>query len=328
MNDDLANPSDDDFWNYKIIDSPPVVTFYYTPDECKARFSANDFHVLFENHLNNLLKLVDSNQTFFQTEITLLKKLVYKSWNSLRKERAMQSMQKLKRLLNSYEEIKFEELIKKMKDLVTPDQMQISFNKRSLPSREVFEHFTVRIYGVFRLLEYAQSLIRENIFFYLVKSIQIAVFMPNNLLFLGTVSRIYCIIKKYNESIVFVYNCLRQYLHLFKSTNIKWSNKFQIEQLPQRILLNNENENDLNEINLLESKIEQLDLLNLKNNEAVNDLTFNNLQHPNIQDIGVRIERSHGITEPEKSSGSKTSNNSIRFVKWNKILTRYIQKQN
>ena len=194
--DQVNEASAKDIWNYKIIDAPPIVTFDYTLAEYRTSFSSNNFQVIFDQHLNKLFTLIKSNQEFFKTETTLLKKLIFKNWNSLRKERSMRSMQRLKKVLNSFEEFQFENLLKTMIDLIDSRQIQYSLNKKSLPSKEVFEHFLVRIYGVFRLLEFAQMLIRENIFFYLVKSIQMAVFMPNNLLFLGTVSRIYCVVKK------------------------------------------------------------------------------------------------------------------------------------
>jgi len=101
-------------------------------------------------------------------------------------------------MLATFENLKFIELLKQLDGLTArTKQSQFSSSKfRLLPSREIFEHFLARVYGAYRMFKFMLSLIREKIFFFLVKSIQMAVFMPNNLIFLGTVSRIYCLLKK------------------------------------------------------------------------------------------------------------------------------------
>ncbi len=187
-----------DAWNLKCLDGPPVVTFDYSSEEYEARFRFNNFHVLFEQHLQKLISLMETSSSIFLTEKSLLEKLIYKNWNALRKEKSMQSMQRLKRMLATFENLKFIELLKQLDGLTARSrQTQFSSSKfRSLPSREVFEHFLARVYGAYRMFKFMLSLIREKIFFFLVKSIQMAVFMPNNLIFLGTVSRIYCLLKK------------------------------------------------------------------------------------------------------------------------------------
>ncbi len=189
---------DSDSWNLKCLDGPPVVTFDYSSEEYQTRFRIDNFQVLFKQHLQSLVYLMDSSSYVLLTEKSLLEKLIYKNWNSLRKEKSMQSIQRLKRMLKTYEQLKFIELLRKIDELTFKNEkVNLSdYKKISLPSREILEHFLTRIYGVYRMFNFMLDLIREKIFFFLVKSIQMAVFMPNNLIFLGTVSRIYCILKK------------------------------------------------------------------------------------------------------------------------------------
>lgn len=198
---DQACPTNTDPWNHKFIDGPPIVTFDYSPTEYDVRFAKTSCLVILQQHLQKLLGLIEINRPLFVTERTLLEKLIYKNWNSLRKEKAMQSLRRLRMVLNSFEQMNFISVLKTMGDLLASAEKPLysidpEASKKSLPSREVFEHFTVRLYGVFRLLEFAQQLIRDHIFFNIVKSIQMAVFLPNNLLFLGTISRLYSMIKK------------------------------------------------------------------------------------------------------------------------------------
>ena len=195
---DAISPSDKDIWNLKQLDGPPIVTLDYTLPEYEASFTSTSFRLLLEQHLQKLIFLMESNRPTFLLEKSLLEKLIYKNWNSLRKERAVQSMRRLKKVLNSFETLELIDIVRRVNDLTSSaaNDMCHLGKLRTLPSREVFEYFIVRIYAAYRLIEFALELIRKDIFFNLVKSIQMAVFMPNNLLFLGTVSRIYCILKK------------------------------------------------------------------------------------------------------------------------------------
>ena len=94
-----------------------------------------------------------------------------------------------------------------------------------------------------------------------------AVFLPNNILFLSIVARIFCILKKYKELIVFVYNCLRESINLFKSTSIKWHQEFNVDQLPYNIsnsdnLINDQNisklANKFSKTNKIEESISEI----------------------------------------------------------------------
>ena len=92
-------------WNFKQLDGPPFVTFDYSSIEYENRFSNTDYHLFFEQHLNKLLDLVEtkSSNEMFKNEKIILEKLIYKNWNPLRKEKSMQLMKMLKRLLVKFE---------------------------------------------------------------------------------------------------------------------------------------------------------------------------------------------------------------------------------
>lgn len=279
-------------WNLKQLDGPPLVTFDYSLIEYENTFSKTNYHLFFEQHLNKLIDLVETKSDLFTNEKIILEKLIYKNWNPLRKEKSMQLMRQLKRLLNKFEQIKLIDLIRSIKDLTISRQT----NNKSLPSKEFNEYFLVRVYSTFKLLEYTIEMIRSQLFIDLMKLIKNAIYLPNNILFVSTVARIYFILKKYKQNITFIYNCLRENIHLFKSTQIEWSNDFKIDQMPIKICcfsneknLNNSN----NELNLVEFEA-------LKINEEV------------LQDIGVKIERN------EK--------NDLLFIKWKKVLLTNIQK--
>ena len=218
MNEKEFNPADTDVWNTKDLSSPPVVTFDYTNVEYMNLFSNTNYHIHFNNQLQQLISLIETSRSTFISEKTIFDKLIYKNWNALRKEKAMQSMRRLKRILNSFEDMKISYLLISLNELTCNPMKQYleTSRKKSLPSKEMFEHFIVRLYSVYQLFEFAKRLIRDKIYFYLVKSIQMAVFLPNNLLFLGTVSRIYCILKKVYFLIVFNLCCLTNNYKLFK----------------------------------------------------------------------------------------------------------------
>ena len=295
-------------WNLKCLNGPPLVTFEYSLAEYEFLFATTNYHIMFEQHSNRLMCLLSTSRSTFETEKSLLEKVIYKNWNALRKEKAMQSMRRLKKVLTSFEAIKLTNLISSMKDLTCT-------TGRSLPSREYLEYFLVRLYAAFKLSEFALTLITQQIFFNLVKSIQMAVFLPNNILFLSIVARIFCLVKKYKESIVFVYNSLRESVGLFKSTSIKWHQEFHVDQLPLNISNSDNSTNDQN-ISELANKLSETNNNNNKIEERITEI-----QNLNLQDMGVRIERTIE-KEPTAEQPSATNNELV----WKKDLIKCAKK--
>ena len=284
-------------WNLKVLDSPPLVTFDYNLKDYDNLFSKTDYCLLFEQHLNKLINLIDTKKILLTNEKTILEKLIYKNWNPLRKEKSMQLMRQLKKQLNKFEQINLSDLVKSVRDLSNSRQQTI----KSLPSREVYEYLLIRLYSAFKLLDYTLEMIKNKLFIHLMKLIHNAIYLANNMLFVSAISRIYFILKKYKQNITFVYNCLREHIHLFKSTSIQWSNQFKIDQLPLNISISNETK--------------RTNEPTTSSNDSNIELTFRQLI--NTEDFGVPIER-----EPEIVLNN--SENEL-FVKWKKILIKNIE---
>ncbi|RNA11833.1 ABC transporter F family member 4-like [Brachionus plicatilis] len=228
--------SDLNLWNLKKVDPPPFVTLDYTKKEFDYLFQATTFSVLFKNHLEKLKILLDSGERYFLSEKQILEKIIFKNWNSLRKEKSFQFMKKLKSLLNNFVDLKFSNLIETINVMTrSVNEPEVKMSKISLPSKEVFEYFLLRLHTVLVLFDHAIFLIRDKIYFYIIKYIKNGIFLSNNLLYMSNTARIYCIIKKYHVQTKFLYNNLREHISLFKSTSIKWSESFNIEDLPTEI---------------------------------------------------------------------------------------------
>ncbi len=259
--------SDSDVWNLKNLDGPPMVTFDYSLSEYESLFSNTEFHSMFEYHLNKLIDLIETKQNFFKNEKLLLEKLIYKNWNPLRKEKYMQQLRQLKKMLSNYEELKLAELSKSIKHMITSRQPTL----KTLPSREVNEYLLVRLCTAFKLLEFTMRLIRDKLYVELMRSIQNAVYLANNYLFLSAVSRIYFVLKKYKQNVMFVYNSLREHIGLFKSTSNDWS-PAKIDNLALKLSTQSikKEKKNLDETELNLAKFERLNL---------------------EEDLGVTIER-------------------------------------
>ena len=285
--------SDSDVWNLKNLEGPPMVTFDYSLSEYDSLFSKTEFHSMFEHHLNKLIDLMETKQNLLYNDKVILEKLIYKNWNPLRKEKYMQQMRQLKKMLNSYEQLNLVDLSNSIKQMITSRQPTL----RTLPSKEVNEYLLVRLCTAFKLLESAIHLIRDKLYFELMKSIQNAIYLANNYLFLSAVSRIYFVLKKYKQNVMFVYNSLREYIELFKSTSNDWS--------PAKI-------GDLSlKLSTQSFEREKTD----KDEKEINLAKFEKL---NLEDYGVKIERDaldldHALAEDD-------------LVEKKKALIRNIQK--
>ena len=276
-----------DLWNQISLETPPLVTFDYSLNEYNHLFSCTDYHLLFEQNLNKLIHLFKNSP--LDDEQNLFEKLIFKNWNPLRKEISMQLMRQLKRLLTKWKQIKLNDLAGSIKEMSISKQESI----KKLPSKEVFEYFLVRLQSAFNLADYIESLIKNKLFIHLMKLIHNAIYLANNILFVSTVSRLYFILKKFKNITLYVYNSLRSYIHLFKSTSIQWSSNFTIDKLPPKLAF--------------EKKIEQ--------NLQIEKKIFSFVDLNQEEDIGVRIERVE-----------VTQSNESEFSKWKKLLLKSINK--
>ena len=109
---------------------------------------------------------------------------------------------------------------------------------------------------------------------------------------------------------MFVYNCLRGNLDSLKSTNIKWSQKFSLDQLPPE-LNDSLDLSDAQSIKLLEEKIDKLDLISIQAGYV-----FEINQQSTEEDLGVCIER----------TSEQTVHKDKDFVKWRRGLLKKCQQ--
>lgn len=301
----MTKANDLNLWNLKIIDPPPFVTLNYTQNEFNDLFKSTNFRFLFKSSLEKLQLLLETGQHFFLSEKQILEKLIFKNWNSLRKEKSLQYMKKLKRLLNDYVNLKFNYLIETINILSRSlDKSEIHRPRISLPSREVFEYLLTRLYTVLNIFDHIIFLIRNKICFYIIKNIKNGIFLSNNLLYLSNIARIYSIIKKYQINSKFLYNSLRENISFIKPTSIKWNESFIIEDLPFFI---NEQRTNLDEI--LEKNT-----TNFENITSVNFIS-------SFQDIGEVIERDpiEQKLKPKCKKKKKNSSSNKRNILFKKI---------
>ena len=214
--------NDSVIWNQKNLDSPPLVTFDYPLSEYNKLFKDTNFNLIFFDHVEKTINLFNKSKILFLNEKSLLEKIIYKNWNPLRKENSLKLMKQLKRIINSFIDLKLDSLLVNIKETSqTRDQTflkNITNNKliKTLPSREIFEYFLVRLVSSHQLLEYGMNLIKSNILIHIMKSIKNAIYLPNNILFMSNLSRLYCFLKKYNQMIILIYNNLRDYINFIK----------------------------------------------------------------------------------------------------------------
>lgn len=294
--------NDLNLWNNKQIDPPPFVTLSYTNTEFNDLFKTNTFSVLFKNYLEKLKNLFESGDYFFLSEKQMLEKLIFKNWNSLRKEKSLQYMKKLKHFLNDFVNFKFNNLVETINIMTgSLDRTNEKKSKISLPSREVFEYFLIRLYAILTLFNHIMFTIRNKICFFIIKYIKNGIFLSNNILYLCNVSRIYCIIKKYQINSKFLYNNLREHIHLFKSTSLKWNESFSLDMLPINVKDTKLNLDDHN----LEQSLENFE-------KNINFSTKN-------EDIGELIDRDsiEKISKPKDKK--KKLNSSKRKILFKKI---------
>lgn len=280
--------TDLNLWNKKSIDSPPFITLEYTKQEYEKLFKNTTFNVLFTNQLELLNRLFSTSKNQFLEEKSILDKLIYKNWNALRKEKSLQNMRKLKRILNSFVDLKLDSLIETISMLSNksvPNQTNVC-----IPSRGVYEYLLVRLFASFNLLQYSVDLIRSKIFFYLIKQIKNAVFLSNNIVYMSTIARLYCFIRKYKQQICFLYNSLREYIELFKSSQVKWSEEFSLDQFPEKLVDKpSEIEFDLNKL-VVENDLITRPIEMMEKNQI--ETSF-----PLEMDLGEKIEREEVILE-------------------------------
>lgn len=218
----IAQDLDINMWNLKNLVSPSFKIIHYSKSQYDRVFGSTNFHLMFADRARELIRLYEKSRDPLQQEKSILESLIYKNWNTLRNERSMQTMKKIKRLLVKLNEMSIDKLTDTILRLLSNNKKTSQTDgKLSLPTREVMQYYLLRLFATYRLLSYGTRLVRFKLEPDLLRQMSNNVFLANNLLYTSAISRIYCIFECYQRSIVLLYNCLREYVGLFDSSNIE-----------------------------------------------------------------------------------------------------------
>lgn len=268
---------DTSIWNMKNLSSPTFKTLEYTKQEYDRLFASTNYHLMFATNLKSTLDLFEKSRSALVDETYILERLIYKNWNALRKERYMQNMKKLKSVLKKFSDLSIDKLSETIQKMATSAISRNNKSNVNLVSREVVEFYAIRLYSAYQLSEYVLRLIRNLLEPDFVRQMRNNVFLSNNLLYLSTISRIYCIIRRYHRSIGHLYNCFRENISLFKSSESEnWIDKELIDQLPMFLMSTSKN----TKLNLSKNLV--IEHLKLKSDE----------EDEEEMDIGIPIQRS------------------------------------
>lgn len=227
-------PTDLSIWNSLSIASPSFRTLEYSRLEYERLFGSTNYHLMFADQVSTLLSVFEKSRVALENEKHVLDRLIYKNWNALRKETSMQKMKKLKRSLQKLSALSIDKLTETIQKLTSVNKTS---QARLLPSQEVFQYYAIRLYSTYRISEYVMRLVRDRLESDLIRQMRNNIFLANNLLYISTVSRIYCIIRSRQRAVAHIYNCLREYLDLFKSSGDEYTlTTSDLEQLPRYIM--------------------------------------------------------------------------------------------
>lgn len=297
--------NDIDVCNIKDLSEPPFVTFDFF-ETSSSSFSSN-FSRLSES-LRDLLRFYDKHKDAYNTEKYLLDKIVYKNWNSLRKEKALENLRKLKRILSTLDKLNLLVVVEKLNDTIASNSQTFFNNKIKLPSKEYCEFVLVRLLSTYKLVDYSLNLIKSSLFFQLTRSIGSAFFLSNHILFLSLIARIYYLFKEKAFHLKNTYNNLRESISKFESTKQKWCHLFQLEKLPIKLTIIDDAQNIT-----IEKQLKEMNLCKIDQSNTHSDLSVEEF-------IGERVEReimneSNGQKQNKSENTKKKKQFSKQFVK-------------
>lgn len=275
-------------WNLKSIDSPPYVRLEYS--YANERETIKKLNLL-QNQIKNLIDTFKNDEKAFKLEMNLLDKIIYKNWNALRKEKTLNLMKKLQKLIGNFDSLNLTKLLSNF-DYENVNQ------KFYYPTKEIYEYTLLRLYSALSLLNYSTNLC-INLYKFIGSSLRRSVFTPNNIIFLSITSRIYVLLNRFKNEISNSYELIRENITIPKSTNLKWNEGFNIDDLPST------KKSTMNEIN--ESIISAFPASTLQ------EIIYNE------NDFGTKIERDEIKDEIEEvQNQDKVS----KTEKWIKILIK------
>jgi hypothetical protein len=274
----------DQIWNLKHIDQPSFISINHSKDEYSSLEKKLGIDLLNINNgpIDTWSKSIDLSYKLLVKEKYIIDKIIYKSSNTLSKEKSIQAMRKLKRVLKNLLDLDLDNIFNNIKSLSKSiENAAKSTPLICLPSREIFEYFFTRVYSAYQLVFYSLKLIKHDAFTNVYRSVRNAVFLPNNILFLSTFSRVYSICSKFRTDLAEIYDFLRLNLTNFKSTNNPdWSKDFDLEKFPLK-LSPNIFMNGCDQKEKVDSKTELISEINMSIGGLLN----------NYEDVGDFIQR-------------------------------------
>jgi hypothetical protein len=214
----------EDLWNLATLEPPPMVRLQYSKQTEMCQIIVNQCLVKQFDLLESLFNKYDKK---FEFERLLLEKIIYKNWNCMRKETTLKIMKILLKAIKKHDSLQLKSLLTKFRtDQADYHKLNIHF-----VTRELHEYLLVRVYSSHKIVGYACELC---VFLYKViaERLSNAIYLPNNLVFLSTVSRIYAILKKFDQSYIQTYNSIRSNIDSVKKTDINWNDGFDIGVYP------------------------------------------------------------------------------------------------
>jgi len=303
--------NDIDVCNIKDLNEPPFVTF----DFFESSFSSfnSNFSRLSES-VRDLLRFYDKHKHVYNTEKYLLDKIVYKNWNTLRKEKAIEHLRKLKRIMSSMDKLNLFVVVEKFNDTIASNSQTHLKNKIKLPSKEYCEFVLVRLLSTYKLVDYSLNLIKNNLFFHMTKSIGSAFFLSNHILFLSLIARIYYLFKEKAFHLINTYNSLRESIDKFESTKQIWCNLFQLEMLPIKLTFDEKAKSSAIENQFKEMNLDKID--RSKVNFDLNEEEF----------IGEKVEREIINNELNEQKQTNITQDSKKNKKFTKEIVKNVKK--
>lgn len=160
-----------------------------------------------------------SNLSPWSTEQFVLSRLIYKMNCQFRNNKSLQMLKRVQVCVSRYCEMKILQHVKELKELLKSDS--ISSIEVFLPSRQMLESLLVQMMGAAALLTQTARYCL-NAYEYLKANLEIGYFIPQNMLFLSVICRIWALCRSTCLYYVSWYNQLYDMLDHLEAAKVPW----------------------------------------------------------------------------------------------------------
>ncbi|XP_060085812.1 uncharacterized protein LOC132565196 [Ylistrum balloti] len=168
--------------------------------------------------MTNLTHLL-SDISVLKSELHILSKMIYKKNSQRRREKTLQG---LKRIESCVERFCAFEDIKYLEDISSSlNSVDLSDNSTYMPSKQMLEFVLVRLMGLAALLTQTTAYCVHT-FLTVQHDLEIGIFIPQSLLFLSVISRIWVLSKSTCIYMVTWYDSLQKCLNYLEPTQVVW----------------------------------------------------------------------------------------------------------